>query len=100
MLPRWRPWHRRFWGAVGGASSPHVDRGPRVINEILMGAISVVRNESLDRAARLLVDPEREEGDHPHGGAAHLDAHVDQLAAGEAPQQQGLRRLQQVRSDR
>jgi large subunit ribosomal protein L27 len=21
------PWHRRSWGAVGGASSPHMDRG-------------------------------------------------------------------------
>src|SRR6266545_1732258 len=21
-----RPWHRRSWGAVGGASSPHMDR--------------------------------------------------------------------------
>ena len=24
-----RPWHRRSWGAVGGASSPHMDQGPR-----------------------------------------------------------------------
>ena len=23
------PWHRRPWGAVGGASSPHMDKGPR-----------------------------------------------------------------------
>jgi hypothetical protein len=24
-----RPWRRRSWGAVGGASSPHLDRGPQ-----------------------------------------------------------------------
>jgi signal peptidase I len=27
--PRPLRWRRRLWGAVGGASSPHMDRGPR-----------------------------------------------------------------------
>lgn len=29
------PWHRRIWGAVGGASSPHMDREHEIVRPVV-----------------------------------------------------------------
>src|SRR5215203_5481116 len=40
-----RPWHRRSWGAVGGASSPHMDQGARQVQPVAIGSVKPERRE-------------------------------------------------------